>query len=49
MASHCQYKERVAERKAKEGVYENKWQALRSRIMECEEDRCAAPSAKREV
>jgi len=49
LARNCEYKERVAAREQREGLCSNRWSALKSRVMGCEEDRKAARSIKRKA
>jgi len=47
MAHHCQYEEEIREREQRGGLYENRWNTLRSRVMGYEEDRSAVKEDKR--
>jgi len=49
MAYHCQYEERMAEREQRGGLCRNRWNALRTRVMGCEEDRKEVYSIRREA
>ena len=49
LAHNYKYKERVAAREQRGGLCENWWNTLRSKVMECEEDRKIAHSLRREV
>jgi len=49
LACNCKYEERVAARELRGGLCENRWNALRSRVMGCKEKRKAACSVQRKV
>jgi len=49
MACHCQYKERMAKREQRGGLYRNRWNTLRTRVMGCEEDRKKVRSIRGEA
>jgi len=42
LAHNCEYEERVAAREQREGLCNNRWSALKSKVMGCEENRKAA-------
>jgi len=49
MVHYCRRTEIKAEREQRGGLYKNRWEPLRSRVMSCEEDQKAVLSAKREA
>ena len=49
MVRHCRYKKVMSARQGSKEESKNKWEALRTRVMACEEDRHAAHSARRGV
>jgi len=49
MARHCRYEEVMSVRQGGREGSENKWEALRTRVMACEEDRHVAYSTRRGV
>jgi len=49
MACHCKYEEVMSARQGGREGSENKWEALRTRVMACDKNRHAAHSARRGV
>ena len=49
MAHHCRRMEIKTEREQKRGLYKNRWEPLRCRVMACKEERRVACSIRREA
>jgi len=49
MAHYCRRKEIETEREQRGGLYENRWEPLRYRVMVSEEERMAVCSVRREA